>query len=97
MRLIWTISLLMTGTVAAQAQQPQATPVHIPPMAVGNEADKEQLALARRQGAAYVALIDWERQGAAWSGTTDAGDFRLVAAITPAEGSWSSAGGTSAW
>lgn len=73
------------------------TPPWIPPMAVGNEADAKQLALARRQGAAYVALVGWERQGAAWSGQTDAADYRLVAAISPAEGQWVADGGGPRW
>lgn len=81
--------------LAGQAQA--TTPPRMPPMAVGNEANKEQLELARRQGAAYVALVDWERQGATWSGTTDAADYRLIAAITPAEGQWLRTGGVSRW
>lgn len=88
---------LLLMLAAGQAQPVVATPPRVPPMAVGNEADKEQLALARRQGAAYVALVDWERAGAAWSGTTDAADYRLVAAITPAEGQWARTGGVSRW
>ena len=49
------------------------------------------------QGAAYVALVGWERQGAAWSAEVDAADYRLVTAISPAEGAWSNTGATPAW
>ena len=84
--------------LAASASQPfVSTPPHVPPMAVGNEADAKQLALARRQGAAYVALVDWERQAAAWSAQIDAADYRLVAAISPAEGEWTNGGGAPVW
>ena len=82
---------------ATQAQVPVSTPPRVPSMAVGNEENREQLELARRQGAAYVALVDWERRGAAWSGTTDAADYRLAATITPAEGEWVRGDGTSHW
>ena len=80
-----------------QSQPPVATPPRVPPMAVGNEANEKQLDLARRQGAAYAALVDWERRGAAWSGGADAADYRLSAAITPAEGQWIRTGGVSRW
>lgn len=90
-------SLLMLAVAAAQAQPLIASKPWVPPMAVGNEADRKQLDLARRQGAAYAALVDWERQGAAWSAATDAADYRLVAAISSAEGQWLGDGGAAHW
>lgn len=73
--------------IAAAASQPfVTTPPHFPPIAVRNEADAKQLALARRQHAAYIAPGKWEQQGAAWSSQVDLADYRLLAAISPAEG-----------
>lgn len=89
--------LLLLLPCIAQAQVPPSTPPHVPPMAVSNEADAEQLALAQRQGAAYAALVEWERQGAAWSARRDAGDYRLIAALSPAEGAWTMYGGAPQW
>ena len=94
---MWSIVTIIAAMQATGHLGHAPTPPRIPPMAVGNEADKEQLDLARRQGAAYVALVDWERQGAVWSGQTDAADYRLAAAITPAEGEWVRSNGASQW
>ena len=87
-------TVMLAATAAAP---PDQTAPSMPPMAVGNEANAEQLKLARREGAAYDALVRWERQGASWSKDGHAGDFRLVAALSPAEGSWSEASGAPAW
>ena len=66
-------------------------------MAESNEANATQLALARREGAAYDALVRWEAAGAGWAQAANAGDYRFVASLTPAEGWWSDASGTPRW
>lgn len=76
---MWSIVATLAAMQATGQIGPAPTPLPVPPMGVGNEADRKQLAFARRQGA---ALIGWERQGAAWSGQTDAADYRLAAAIS---------------
>lgn len=79
---------VFASPVLAQPASSAATPPHIPPEAVGNEANAAQLKLAKAQGGAYARAVAWEREGAAWSAETRAGDFLLVAAISPAEGGW---------
>lgn len=90
-------ALLLGAGAGAQAQAPVPTPGHIPPHAVGNEANEEQLALAVRQGQAYRRAVDWELAGAAWSARARAGDQLVFAAISPAEGGWAPAAGGLAW
>jgi uncharacterized protein involved in high-affinity Fe2+ transport len=90
-------ALLLGACAGARAQAPAPTPGHIPPHAVGNEANEEQLALAVRQGQAYLRAVDWELAGAAWSARARAGDQVVSAAISPAEGGWSPSPNGLAW
>jgi hypothetical protein len=78
----------LAGAGFCFAQAPMATPSHVPPHAVGNEANAKQLALATRQGAAYAQAVSWERAGAGWSADAHAGDLEFTVTLTPGEGGW---------
>ncbi len=89
MRIRFTVVVAATFFASsAIAQALHDTAPHVPPMAVGNEANAEQLRHARIQGDAYAQAIAWERAGAAWSAQVHAGDLLLSAATSAAEGGW---------
>jgi hypothetical protein len=81
-------ALAACNALVTDIPTPSATPAKVPPHARSNEADRQQLALATQQGEAYGAAVAWEREGAIWSAETRAGEYRLIAAISPSEGAW---------
>lgn len=91
----WIVLSLLgaTGWAASAAGHPSTTPPPLP--AAAHEAGASEI--ARRQGEAYQAEVAWERRGAAWSAATRAEDYRLVAAISPAEGGWFMGGDQLRW
>lgn len=75
----------------------KATPFVKPPAVASNEADADQLGLARDQGQAEAAAIDWIRGHATLGGEAQAGEFRIVWVLIPPEGDYELRGTDLQW
>ena len=81
-----------------ESQGGRASPAIEPPMAMSNEADKEQLDLAREQGRAEGEALRWITEHATGPyGEVRAGALRVVYTVTPPEGSYRFNGNELEW
>ena len=95
---------LFAPHVVAQQPQRSSTPgtaaaSGTPAAESGNLGREEQIELARRQGKAETAVLDWVLANSGpLTGDARLTEMRIVFAITPAEGWWDKAGGNKlAW
>jgi hypothetical protein len=79
---------------AAAAKPGNSTPVQSPVAATAGGSSEAQLELAKRQGKAETAVLDWVLANSGpFKGDISAGDVRVAFTVTPAEGWWDKAGG----
>ena len=91
--LLIALFLALLGTSVLASESPRS-PAGNPPSSSSDNVSQEQLDLARRQGLADTALLDWVMENSGpLKGDIHAGEFRIAFTVTPAEGWWDKAGG----
>ncbi len=90
---LWMALFLALFGPSVVASVATASPAMLPSSGSGN-VSQEQSGLARRQGMADTALLDWVMGNSGpLKGDIHAGELRVAFTVTPAEGWWDKAGG----